>query len=128
MDGTFKLTLESPLMVSSPKRPGSFDSTVSQSISLLLVKSSHYSHLSTTGSYLVFAPLKRGSEEEEEEEARRKKRRRRRRRRRRRTFKYNASHHVHDSLQPCLKNENENPDPYIPHTFHPFLEAFAKCA
>jgi len=85
------------------------------------VKSSHYSHFSTTASYLVFAPLKRGSEEEA-------RRRKRRRRRKKRTFKYNTSHHVHDSLQPCLKNENENPDPYIPRTFHPFLEAFAKCA
>jgi len=51
-----------------------------------------------------------------------------RRRRRRRTFKYNTPHHFHNSLQPSLKNENENPYPYIPHTFHPFLEAFAKCA
>jgi len=36
--------------------------------------------------------------------------------------------HLNNCPQPYLKNDNENPDPYIPRTFQPFLDAFAKCA
>jgi len=73
MDGTFKLTLESPLTVSSTKRPGSFDSTVTQSISFTLSEIFPLQPLLNNSQLSGLCPIEErlgggGSTEEEEEE------------------------------------------------------------